>query len=348
MIDLRSDTVTKPTDGMREVMAAADVGDDVFRDDPTILTLEERVAQMTGKEAALFVPSGTMGNLICVLAHCWERGAELLVGDKAHIHIYEQGGISQLGGVHPRTLTNKEDGTFSLEELEYKVRADDPHLPVTTLVAIENTHNKCGGRVLPMSWLRELGVLCRKLGLPLHCDGARLFNAAVSLDMSLAELLQGVDSASLCLSKGLGCPVGSVIVGSRAIIGRALRIRKALGGGLRQVGLLGACGLYALDNNIELLKIDHAHASDMAKAVEHHGKGSFVPRKTDTNLVLIWIDPVLTTPEVMLEKLKEEGVLGVDMSKHEVRLAFHLGINSAMAADAKEAVIRVIDKLLAS
>jgi len=328
-------------------MASAEVGDDVFRDDPTVLELEEKVALMAGKEAALFVPSGTMGNLICVLAHCWGRGAELLVGDKAHIHIYEQGGVSQLGGVHPRTLANKEDGTFSLEELEYKVREDDPHLPVTTLVAIENTHNKCGGRTLPMEWLRELGSLCKKLGLPLHCDGARLFNAAVSLGTTVADLLQDVDSASLCLSKGLGCPVGSVIVGSKLIIDRAVRIRKCLGGGMRQIGVLAACGLFALEHNVELLKEDHNHASVAAKAVENAGKGRIVPRQTDTNLVIMWVDPSLSNPENMLQMLEEEGVLAIDMSRHEVRLAFHLGINSKMAEEATAAVVRVVNRILA-
>jgi len=288
VVDLRSDTITRPSQGMREAMANAEVGDDVFRDDPTVLRLEERMARLTGKEAALLVPSGTMGNLICVMAHCWGRGAEVLLGDRSHIHIYEQGGVAQLGGVHPRTLTNLDDGTFSLEELKEKLRADDPHLPVTKLVAIENSHNKCGGACLPLQWLEEVGTTCSQLGLPLHCDGARLLNAAVSQGVEVSLLLKHCSSASICLSKGLGCPVGSVIVGSRSLIERAIRLRKVLGGGMRQVGVLAAAGLYALDHHVSRLAEDHLHARAMAEVINTMGEGKFVVRKVDSNLVIVW------------------------------------------------------------
>jgi len=274
-------------------MANAEVGDDVFRDDPTVLALEARIAAMAGKEAALFVPSGTMGNLICVLSHCTGRGQELLLGDLSHIHYYEQGGVATLGGVHPRTLKNREDGTFCLQELQDKVRADDAHLPVTSLVAIENTHNKCGGRVLPLDWLEELGATCRQLGLPLHCDGARIFHAVEHLGVSLAKLLEQCDSASICLSKGLGCPVGSVIVGSKALMARALRMRKALGGGMRQVGVLAAAGLFALDHQVARLSEDHKHARVIAEAVIRIGKGRLTPRQVDTNIVIVRVEPAL-------------------------------------------------------
>jgi len=334
VVDLRSDTVTQPSKEMREAMANAEVGDDVFRDDPTVLELEKRVAELAGKEAALYVASGTMGNLICVLAHCWGRGAEILIGDRSHIHIYEQGGVAQLGGVHPRTLKNLEDGTFSLEELVSKVREDDTHLPITTMVAVENTHNKCGGRPLPLDWLAELGKTCKGLGLPLHCDGARIFNAAVSQGKTVAELLQHVDSASICLSKGLGCPVGSVIVGSKELMQKALRVRKVLGGGMRQVGILAAAGLFALDNHVERLADDHKHAQNAANIINAVGKNRFVAKNVESNLVLMWVDPTLTTPSAVESALatgEKVQVRTLAVTQTELRLAFHCNITTDMA-----------------
>merc|ERR1712106_820713 len=314
VVDLRSDTVTQPSKEMREAMASAEVGDDVFRDDPTVLELEKRVANLAGKEAALYVPSGTMGNLICVLAHCWERGAEILIGDRSHIHIYEQGGVAQLGGVHPRTLKNLEDGTFSIEELEAKVREDDQHLPITTMVAIENTHNKCGGRALPLEWLEQLGKSCKRLGLPLHCDGARLFNAAASQGKEIGDLLKHVDSASLCLSKGLGCPIGSVIVGTKELMQKAIRVRKVLGGGMRQIGILAAAGLYALDHQVDKLADDHKHAQNIATIINASGNNI--------------------------------QVRALEWTKTELRLAFHCNISSELADAANMKMEQVINKLL--
>jgi len=349
VVDLRSDTVTQPSKEMREAMASAEVGDDVFRDDPTVLQLEKRVANLAGKEAALYVPSGTMGNLICVLAHCWERGAEILIGDRSHIHIYEQGGVAQLGGVHPRTLKNLEDGTFSIEELEAKVREDDQHLPITTLVAIENTHNKCGGRALPLEWLEQLGKTCKRLGLPLHCDGARIFNAAVSQGKTIADLLQHVDSASICLSKGLCCPVGSVIVGTKELMQKAIRVRKVLGGGMRQIGILAAAGLYALDHQVDKLADDHKHAQNIATIINTVGKERFVVNKVDSNLVIVWVDPTLTTPGAVVSQLAigdKIQVRAMEATQTELRLAFHSNISQDMAEAANCKVAQVLAKFL--
>jgi len=345
-VDLRSDTVTKPSAEMRQAMANAEVGDDVFRDDPTVLELEARVAALAGKEAALFVPSGTMGNLICVLSHCNSRGQEILLGDLSHIHYYEQGGVATLGGVHPRTLKTREDGTFCLQELKDKVRDDDPHLPVTSLVAIENTHNKCGGRVLPLSWLEELGATCRQLGLPLHCDGARIFHAVEHLGVSLKKLLEQCDSASICLSKGLGCPVGSVIVGTKTLMARALRVRKALGGGLRQAGILAAAGIFALDNQVARLSEDHKHARMIAQAVSNVGRGRLSLRQVDTNIVIVGVDPTLATPGQVVAALAKAGILGMEVTRTEFRLTLHCGITTSLAILAADRLETTLSALL--
>jgi len=347
LVDLRSDTITKPSLGMRNAMAQAEVGDDVFRDDPTVLALEARMAALAGKEAALFVASGTMGNLICVMAHCQDRSSELLVGDKAHISVYEQGGVAQLGGVHPRTLTNRSDGTFCLQELEDKVRDNDQHLPVTSLVAIENSHNKCGGAALPLDWLAELGRTCRRLQLPLHCDGARIFNSAVSQGKTIAELLEDCDSASICLSKGLGCPVGSVIVGSKQLMDRAFRLRKVLGGGMRQVGVLAAAGLYALDHQISRLSEDHRLAQILANVITRIGDNRLLVRSTDTNIVLVWVQPQLCSPSVVVRELAKEGILSLQIGKTEFRLTLHCDVTPAQVEVAAKGLALVLERILA-
>lgn len=349
-IDLRSDTVTQPSLEMREAIAQAPVGDDVFRDDPTVLQLEKKIAEMSGKADALFVPSGTMGNLICVLAHCWERGSEVLLGDLSHIQLYEQGGVAQLGGVHPRSLRNLDDGTFSIREMELKVRSDDQHHPVTRLVAIENSHNKCGGRALPKQWIADLSSTCRKYNLPLHCDGARIFNSCVSQGEDLSSLLQGVDSASICLSKGLGAPVGSLIVGDKTIIARAQRLRKALGGGMRQAGLLAAAGLYSLEHMVSRLQEDHTHARIMAEAINLAGQGRFTVNMetVETNIVLMWVDPTVAQPSQIIERLEQGDVRvrAIQFSAEQVRFVFHcmIGPEDTEAAAAK--VTEVIHQFL--
>ncbi len=238
-IDLRSDTVTRPTPAMRQAMADAVVGDDVYGEDPTIRRLEEMVAARLGKEAAVFVPSGTMGNLVSVLSHCG-RGDELILGDQSHIFHYEQGGSAAVGGVHPRPLPNHADGTIDLNQIEDAIRSDNEHYPVTRLIALENTHNRCGGAVLTPEYVDSVGALAQAHGLKLHVDGARLWNAAVALHETPARLVAAADSVSVCFSKGLAAPVGSAVAGSHAFIRQARRMRKQVGGGMRQAGVLAA------------------------------------------------------------------------------------------------------------
>jgi threonine aldolase len=265
-IDLRSDTVTIPTPAMRRAMAQADVGDDVYGEDPTVNRLQATAAAMLGKEAALFVPSGTMGNLASILAHCG-RGDEVIVGRQAHTFLYEAGGISALGGVHSCQIPNQPDGTLALDEIRRAIRSDDAHQPVTRLVTLENTHNRCGGVALTGAYTRAVGELAHQHGMRLHMDGARLFNAAVALGEPAAELAAPADSVTFCLSKGLCAPVGSLICGSQDFIGRAHRIRKQLGGGMRQAGILAAAGLIALETMIDRLAEDHTRARCLSEGL---------------------------------------------------------------------------------
>jgi len=266
MIDLRSDTFTHPTQSMRDAMATAEVGDDVFQEDPTIKKLEALSAEKTGKEAALFVPTGTMGNLISVLSHC-DRGDEILLGDRCHISLYEVGGVSALGGVHPRTLANNCDGTISLEILEKGIRHSDIHSPTTRLICLENTHNFCQGTPLSPDYMRSVGNLAKKYGLKIHLDGARVFNAATALNVPVSKLTEDVDSVMFCLSKGLSAPVGSLVCGSSEFIDKARKMRKMVGGGMRQAGHLAAAGLVALQELVERLEEDHKNAKLLANGI---------------------------------------------------------------------------------
>lgn len=265
-IDLRSDTVTHPTPAMREAMAQAQVGDDVYGEDPTVNRLQEMAAELTGKEAALFVASGTMGNLAAILSHCG-RGDEVIVGDKSHTFLYEAGGISALGGIHSCQLPNQPDGALSLEHLQAAIRADDPHQPPTRLIALENTHNRCGGSVLSVAYTRQVGEFARQKGLILHLDGARLFNAAAALGVPARQLAEPAHSVTFCLSKALCAPVGSLLCGSRSFIDRAVRMRKQLGGGMRQAGILAAAGIVALESMAPRLGEDHARAARLASGL---------------------------------------------------------------------------------
>ena len=266
-VDLRSDTVTKPTDEMRVAMFEAEVGDDVYGDDPTVNKLEEKASEMLGKEAALYVPSGTMANLISVMAHCSGRGEEVLLGDRSHISMFEQGGIAQLGGVHPRTVRNLPDGTLDLDELKSKIMPDNIHHPVTRLICVENTHNGMGGRVIRPEFMDKLAEIVCGTNIRIHMDGARIFNAATALGIPVTKLLEHADSVSVCLSKGLGAPIGSVITGNKEFIGRARRLRKVLGGGMRQAGVIAAPALIALETMSKNLHVDHDNAKRLAKGL---------------------------------------------------------------------------------
>ncbi|SHL70009.1 low-specificity L-threonine aldolase [Phytopseudomonas punonensis] len=282
IIDLRSDTVTQPTAGMREAMLAAELGDDVYGEDPTVNRLERRLAQDLGFAAALFVPTGTMSNLLGLMAHC-ERGDEYIVGQQAHTYKYEGGGAAVLGSIQPQPLDMEQDGSLDLARVEAAIKQDDFHFARTRLLALENTMQ---GKVLPLDYLAAARAFTRDKGLALHLDGARLFNAAVRLGVSAGEITRHFDSVSICLSKGLGAPVGSVLCGSEALITKARRLRKMVGGGMRQAGVLAAAGIYALDHQVERLVEDHANADCLAAGLRELG---YVVEPVQTNMVYVQI-----------------------------------------------------------
>ncbi len=323
MIDLRSDTVTRPTPSMREAMMRAPVGDDVFGDDPTVNRLQHRIAEMLGMEAALYFPTGTQSNLCALMSHC-ERGEEYLVGQNAHTYRMEGGGAAVLGGIQPQPIEHAADGTLPLAAIEANIKPDDAHFARTRLLALENTH---GGRVMPLHYLQEATTLARSRGLSTHLDGARLFNAAVASGgdaKASARAIAGCfDSVSLCFSKGLGAPVGSALLGSKAFIARAHRWRKMTGGGMRQAGLMAAAALHALDHHIERLAIDHANAKRLADGLRTL-PGMTAPRP-DTNIVFASIDGGRTA--ALVEHLKSRGVLASGLIG--LRLVTHLDVDEA-------------------
>jgi threonine aldolase len=305
-IDLRSDTVTIPTPQMREAMANAVVGDDVFGEDPTVNQLQADAAALLGKEAGLFVASGTMGNLTSLLAHC-QRGDEIIVGKEAHIFKYEAGGMAMYGGIQPNTLPVQPDGTLDLDAIRNAIRVDNPHMPITRLICLENTQGSMSGAPLDASYVAQVAEIARQRGLKLHVDGARLFNAATALGVEARELVRDADSVSLCLSKGLGAPVGSVIVGSRDFIKRAHRIRKSLGGGMRQVGILAAAGLIALHEMPKRLHTDHATARLFAELIAELPHIEIDLSRVKTNMVYFTLSPNSPlTVEQISERLKTE------------------------------------------
>ena len=330
MIDLRSDTVTKPTLEMRTAMAQAIVGDDVFGEDETIQLLENRVAQMFDKEAALFFPSGTMSNLTAILTWCPNRGSEIIVGDNSHIFLFEQSGAAQFGGVSPRTIKNLPDGTFDLNAVKLAIRDDDIHEPSTKLICIENTHNACGGKVLPISFMKDLRALANNI--PIHLDGARIWNAIYASRNTPQEIACYVDSLSVCLSKGLGAPIGSLLVGPADFIKKARRIRKALGGGMRQVGILGAAGLKALDDfETGILFYDHIRSFNLARALKKCK--SFKLHDVQTNIIFMDIviyDKSWNKHNVSLNinnLLKEKGIRISAWAPLLIRIVVHRDIN---------------------
>jgi threonine aldolase len=326
-VDLRSDTVTKPTPAMREAMATAEVGDDVYGEDPTINRLQEMAAGMMGKESGLFVASGTMGNLVGVLAHC-QRGDEVIVGNKAHTFLYEAGGISVLGGVHSCQLPNQPDGSLALEDIENAIRPDDPHDPITRLICLENTHNRCGGTFQPPEYIKRVSKFAHARKLFVHLDGARIFNAAAAQQINARELAAAVDSVTFCLSKGLCAPVGSVLCGSKEYIRKALRLRKMVGGGMRQAGILAAAGIVALETMTGRLSEDHARARNLASGLrEVPGLvlGQEIPA---TNMVFLSLDPLVKSKaEEVADNLKEHGILVGVTGARSFRLVLHYWIN---------------------
>jgi threonine aldolase len=328
-IDLRSDTVTKPTPAMREAMAKAEVGDDVYGEDPTINRLQEMAADLMGKESGLFVASGTMGNLVGVLAHC-QRGDEVIVGNKAHTFLYEAGGISVLGGVHSCQLPNQPDGSLALGDIENAIRPDDPHDPITRLICLENTHNRCGGTYQPPEYIKKVCNFAHDRGLFVHLDGARIFNASVAQQIKAKELAAPVDSVTFCLSKGLCAPVGSVLCGSKDYIRKALRLRKMLGGGMRQAGILAAAGIVALETMIGRLSEDHARARDLARGLRQIPGLVLDQELPATNMVFLSLGKDMhSNSGEIVEKLKGLGILVGDTGPRSFRLVLHYWITDA-------------------
>jgi threonine aldolase len=340
IIDLRSDTITKPTPAMRKAMAGAEVGDDVFGEDPTVNRLEEMAAHRLGKEAALLVSSGTMGNLVSQLAHCG-RGDETLLGDQSHVFFYEQGGASALGGLHPRTLANEPDGTISLEKIEDAIRPNDVHFPRSRLILLENTHNRCNGTPLTPKYTAQVARLAKQHGMKLHIDGARVFNAAAALGVEVAKLAEPADSITFCLSKGLGAPVGSIVCGEKGFIHRARRCRKALGGGMRQSGIIAAAGIVALTEMADRLVDDHNHAQIFANELAQM-KGILVdPESISTNIVYFRVTEAGLDAQTMVGKLEHHGVRVLATAKKQMRAVFNYHVTEEDVARALSIVNRV-------
>jgi threonine aldolase len=317
LVDLRSDTVTRPSPGMRKAMLEAELGDDVFGDDPTVNRLQARAAEIFGIEAALLFPSGTQSNLAALMSHC-QRGDEVILGMEAHSYRYEAGGLSVLGSIQPQAIPNRPDGTLDLAEVEAAIKPDDPHFARTRLLALENTIT---GRALSRNYLAKALDLAKRKNLSTHLDGARIFNAATHLGTKVKDLCAGFDSVSSCLSKGLGAPAGTVLLGSREFIAKAKRARKILGGGMRQAGVIAAAGLYALENNVERLKTDHENAERLARGLRELG----IDAQLNTNMVLAKIPPEKAQP--LADELRKKQILVLPRSP--MRLVTHLDVDAA-------------------
>lgn len=328
--DFRSDTVTRPSAGMRAAMADAEVGDDVFGDDPTVNRLEQRLAGMLGKQAALLVPSGTQSNLLALMSHCG-RGDEFIAGQRAHLYVNEAGGAAVLGSIQPQPIAHQADGTLALTDIEAAIKPDDSHYARTRVIALENTF---GGKVLPMSYMAEVAEIARSNGLGLHLDGARAFNAVIALGTDIATFAAPFDTVSICLSKGLGAPVGSVLIGRRDMIDIARRHRKMLGGGLRQSGILAAAGLYALDHNVDRLAEDHRRASRLAQGLAAYTDLRVV--QPDTNIIFVDMDADLG--ERFTAFLQSRGV-GITGRYGQQRWVTHLDVDD----DAVDGALAEVD-----
>jgi threonine aldolase len=344
-IDLRSDTVTKPTAAMRAAMHAADVGDDVFSEDPTVNRLQEMVAALLGKEAALFVPSGTMSNQICVKAHT-QPGDELLCDANCHIYNYEAGGPAVLSGVTCRTVEG-DYGILDVSQLDDKVRPDNEHLVRTRLVCLENTHNRGGGRIYPLEKIQAISAWARHNGLLMHLDGARLWNAVVATGIPAPEWAAPFDSVSVCFSKGLGAPLGSALAGPSDFVARGRRIRKLFGGGMRQAGVAAAAALYALEHHVDRLADDHRNARVLAQAVAETPGLRLDPPEVDTNLIWFFVDPELGTARDVAAALKQRGVLVHPAGPQKIRACTHLDVTAAQVERAAETLRRAVPRLTA-
>lgn len=342
VVDLRSDTVTLPTPAMRQAMFEAELGDDVMGEDPTINRLEAMAAERLGKEAGLFVASGTMANLVCLLAHC-QRGQEAIMGHMAHVFLFEAGGTAVVGGIHPRTVPNQPDGTLDIDDLEAAIRpTDNPHHPRSRLICLENTHNRCGGAVLTPEYMSQVRALADRHGLAIHVDGARIFNAAVALGLPVSDLAVDADSVNFCLSKGLSAPVGALVCGSAPFVEETRRQRKLLGGGMRQAGVLAAPGIVALDTMVDRMAEDHANARKLAGGLARLPGILLDPNQVPTNLVIFEMAPEGPEPADFVAGLATHGVKLSAIGGRRFRAVTHYGIDAAdidRALDAAAAVL---------
>jgi threonine aldolase len=341
LIDLRSDTVTRPTPAMRKAMAEAEVGDDVMNEDPTVLRLQEKVAEVFGKEAALFVPSGTMANQIAVGLHA-KAGDELVCEPTAHVYLWEGGGIARLWGVTTRTIEPSR-GLLHLEDLQGKIRPDDAHYARTRMISLENTQNRRGGKVHAITAIAEIAGWARAHGLAMHLDGARVMNAVVASGIAASEWARYFDTISICFSKGLGAPVGSALVGSTDAIHEAHRLRKVLGGGMRQAGIIAAGALYAMEHQVARLAEDHQNATLLARAVEETPGLALESGPVETNLVWITVDPSLGTAKEVADRLKAQGVLVSALGPQVIRACTHLDVSREDTLGAVDALKRLAE-----
>jgi threonine aldolase len=337
MIDLRSDTVTLPTPAMREAMYRAELGDDVYGEDPTANRLEAMAAERLGKEAALFVASGTMANLVALLTHCG-RGDEVILGDRSHTFLFEAGGSASLGGIHHYAIPNQPDGTLRLEDIAAAVRPDNEHYPRTRLLCLENTHNRCGGAVLNVAYTDAACAVAHSHGLRVHIDGARIWNAAVALGIPARDLARSADSVGFCLSKGLSAPVGSLLCGSAAFVAEARRWRKAVGGGMRQCGVIAAAGIVALEQMVDRLAEDHANARRFAEGIADVQGIEIDPEQVETDIVIFGVDPERMPASQLVEALRARGVQMGATGPTQIRAVTHYGIT---AADVEAAIATV-------
>jgi threonine aldolase len=337
-IDLRSDTLTIPTPAMREAMAIADVGDDVFGEDPTVNKLQEMAAERTGQEAALFVSSGTMGNLTALLAHCG-RGEEVIVGDWAHVYINEAGGMSVIGGILPHVIPNQSDGSLKLEDIEAAIRPDNSHFPVTRAITLENTHNRMVGAYLTAEYTKRVADLAHSRGIKLHVDGARIFNAAAAQNVDVRELTKHADSVTFCLSKGLSAPVGSVLCGSKEFIKLAHRRRKVLGGGMRQGGVIAAAGIIALEQMTERLSDDHANARVLAEGIASVPGLHVDLDRVKTNMVYFDLDAALAFDAAELcKRAAKHRVKMLPTAPRRIRAVTHCYVSRDEAIEAAQVI----------
>lgn len=340
-IDFRSDTVTWPTPAMREAMAHAELGDDVYGEDPTVNQLEAIAAAKVGMEAGLFVASGTMGNLTSILTHC-QRGDEMIVGKQSHIFTYEVASAATYGGVQPNTLAVQRDGTLDLNEVRAAIRGENVHFPTTRLICLENTQGSVGGIPVSKEYISQVSAIAREHDMKLHIDGARIFNAATALGTTVKDLTADADSVQFCFSKGLCAPVGSMIVGSRAFIERGRRIRKSLGGGMRQAGILAAGALYALEHHVTDLANDHAHARRLADALATMDGVGIEPQTVETNIVYFDLDERVGTAEEICRRLHDRGVWMLPLGPQRIRAVTHRHITDESVAAAIEIVQAVV------